>query len=453
MSSRCLRTLSACLFLLAFFVSPTTLFAQEDLKGKAVAFEKANDWDSALQVWLKLREGDKVDPVIRDGVQRCLKKVLQTKRYHDPEFLTKLQNLKPEQLYAFYGEVLQKVQTVYVDADRVTPKELFRMGLAEYLHSLNDPVFIKKHAPDLDRSKVQKLRNDLNDFFTGKDPSNTREVVAFVTDVVRASKYAGLKNPSVIVNEFICGACNSLDEYSVWISGEEYNRETISASTSSVEGNLVDGGIAHIKITHFTPNTPREFDETLKTLAGMGGGAVKALVLDLRGNSGGFLESAIKIAERFLSGGAIMSANSPMATFNKVYTAPVGPAQIDLPVVVLVDGDTASAAEVLATAIRDRDRGKVVGVSTFGKGSAQMLIKIATAEEKEDGKSKPRGAMRVTYARLFGPSGKPIAGGVTPDVIVSEKERQLETAISEARQLSPATAMPMMSMTTPSVMR
>jgi hypothetical protein len=446
MSLGYLRTLSTGLILLVYFVSPVTLFGQEDLKAKAIALEKSQDWDSALQVWLKLRESDRLDPAIHNGVQRCLKKVIQAKRYQDPEFLSKLQTLKPEQLYAFYGEVLQKIQTVYVDPDRVSPKELFRMGLAEYLYSLNDAQFIKRYAADLDRSKIQKLRMDLNDFFATKEPSSNREVVMFVMDIVRASRYAGLKNPSVIVNEFICGACNSLDEYSVWISGEEFNRETPSTGNSTVSGTVLEGGIAHIKITLFTPNTPQEFDETLKTLMGMGmgEGAIKAIVLDLRGNSGGSLDAAIKLAERFLSGGVIMSANSPIALFNKVYTAPVGPAAIDLPMVVLVDAETASAAEVLATAIHDRDRGKVVGVATFGKGTAQMLVKMTTAEEKEDGKIKPRGAMRITYARLFGPSGKPIAAGVTPDFIVNDKQRQLETAINEVRQLSPSMALPLM---------
>jgi len=197
-----------------------------------------------------------------------------------------------------------------------------------------------------------------------------------------------------------------------------------------------EGNVAFMQITHFQPSTPQEVDAELKNLSMMG--TARALVLDLRGNAGGSFTAAVKTAERFLPGGIIVTAQGQTDESNKVYTSMGGNTAIDLPMVVLVDGETASAAEVLAVALRDNRRAKLIGTATFGKGTVQKVISFTTAEEMDpDGKTHPRAAVRITLARLIGPSGNPITGvGVTPDQLIQNPKLQDEAAFEQARELA-----------------
>ena len=139
-------------------------------------------------------------------------------------------------------------------------------------------------------------------------------------------------------------------------------------------------------------------------------------MLDLRGNAGGLFTAAVKTAERFLPGGIIVTAQGQTDDANKVYTSTTGNSASDLPMIVLVDHETASAAEVLAVALRDNRRAKLIGTATFGKGTVQKVISFTTAEEIDpaSGKARPRAAVRITLARLIAPGGNPITGvGVT----------------------------------------
>ena len=108
---------------------------------------------------------------------------------------------------------------------------------------------------------------------------------------------------------------------------------------------------------------------------------------------------------------------------------------IDLPMVVLVDGMTASAAEVLASSFRDHQRATLIGTPTYGKGSIQRVLQFSTGEElDEQGKPKPRsGGIRITLARFYSPNGQSLSGaGVTPHVLEQDKSRQLDAAIGQA---------------------
>ena len=151
------------------------------------------------------------------------------------------------------------------------------------------------------------------------------------------------------------------------------------------------------------------------------------------------VSAAIKTAEKFLPGGIIVTAQGQLRRGQQDYTSTAGNTATNLPMVVLVDGEAASAAEVLAVALRDNQRAKLIGTATFGKGSVQKVLAFTTAEEidPESGKPIPRAALRITLARLIAPSGNPITGvGVTPDQLIPMRERQTEAAFEQARELA-----------------
>ena len=175
----------------------------------------------------------------------------------------------------------------------------------------------------------------------------------------------------------------------------------------------------------------------IKNLTAMN--AAKALVIDLRGNGGGSFTAAVKTAERFLPAGIIVTAQGAQPDATKVYTSAAGPTATDLPAVLLVNGETASAAEVFAIALRENQRAKLVGTPTFGKGALQNVVRFTTGEEPDEaaGKPKPRAGMRLTVARLLSPNGNAITGaGVTPDVTERDPDRQTSIAVEQARELA-----------------
>jgi C-terminal processing protease CtpA/Prc len=125
---------------------------------------------------------------------------------------------------------------------------------------------------------------------------------------------------------------------------------------------------------------------------------------------------------------------------------------LDMPLVVLIDAETASAAEVVAAALKDNGRAVVVGVASFGKGAIQIPVKVGPIEEVDDpSRSRPRSSgVRVTIARLFSPRGTPINGaGVTPNALEADPVRQLQLAIDRAVEQLPAGSRPMPGPTIP----
>ncbi|MBV9125134.1 MAG: S41 family peptidase, partial [Planctomycetes bacterium] len=186
-------------------------------------------------------------------------------------------------------------------------------------------------------------------------------------------------------------------------------------------------GIGYFQLVDFQESTVQEMDDAITSLQMQG---MKALILDLRGNPGGLFEVAIQIAERFLAEGIIVATQSPVHSQNKTYEANNLEA-LDFPLVVLIDGDTASAAEVVAGALKENRRATLVGQTTYGKGSIQCVVKLDTV---------PAG-IRITLAKFFSPQGHPYNGcGVTPHIVVDRTshgfdEAQRLMALQEARQM------------------
>jgi carboxyl-terminal processing protease len=139
---------------------------------------------------------------------------------------------------------------------------------------------------------------------------------------------------------------------------------------------------------------------------------MQSIIIDLRRNPGGLLDSAVELADYFITRGSIVSTKGRNGQENHNFTAKA-PGTWDIPLVVLIDGDSASASEIFAGAIHDHDRGIVVGQTSYGKGSVQGVF------HNEFG----NGGLRLTVSKFFSPKGTPIsARGVQPHVVVDEEE-------------------------------
>jgi carboxyl-terminal processing protease len=189
----------------------------------------------------------------------------------------------------------------------------------------------------------------------------------------------------------------------------------------SVKWALKPGRIGYIRITTFNENTPTVLQATLMRLRTQAGGRLAGLVLDLRNDAGGLLDSCIEVAADFLDSGTIVSTRGRRPDENRVYEAtPNGDLIRGTPIVVLINGASASAAEIVAGALQDNRRATLVGTRSFGKGSVQSIIPI-----------EGNGALRLTTALYYTPSGNSIQGrGITPDRVVTvPKEAQVANAM------------------------
>ncbi len=174
----------------------------------------------------------------------------------------------------------------------------------------------------------------------------------------------------------------------------------------SVRSMILEPGYGYIRISNFQRNTTEEMEKAIQKMKK--DGKIKGLVLDLRNNPGGLLDQAVKVADEFLASGLIVYTDGRIEDQKMRFNAtPKGMAQ-DYPLVVLVNGGSASASEIVSGAIQDHHRGIILGTQTFGKGSVQTIIPL------EDG-----AAVRLTTALYYTPSGRSIqAKGVTPDIVV-----------------------------------
>ena len=173
---------------------------------------------------------------------------------------------------------------------------------------------------------------------------------------------------------------------------------------SSVTASVLEPGFLHLRISQFSSTTARDLAKALATLTK--DGPPRGVVLDLRGNGGGIFDSAVEVADLFLEDGLIVSSEGRAPDASFVRHANAGDALSGAPLVVLVDKATASAAEIVAGALKDQHRGVVIGSATYGKGSVQTVLPLAQG-----------GALKFTSARWRTPSGQPIPlTGIEPDI-------------------------------------
>jgi len=178
----------------------------------------------------------------------------------------------------------------------------------------------------------------------------------------------------------------------------------------SVRSLFLKPGYGYIRVYNFTEKTTDDFVETLEEME-KGENGIKGLVVDLRDNPGGLLPQAISISDLFLEQGTILSIKGRFEDQNNVYAAEPDDVKRNYPMVVLINGGSASASEIVAGALQDHKRALILGTTSFGKGSVQ------TVKPLQDGSG-----LKLTIARYYTPSGHSIqAKGITPDIVLKKK--------------------------------
>jgi carboxyl-terminal processing protease len=186
-----------------------------------------------------------------------------------------------------------------------------------------------------------------------------------------------------------------------------------SIQIASVESEMLEGDIAYIKLRTFGQNTDVELKQQLQTLIDQN---PKGLILDLRNNTGGLLTTAVEVASQFISEGVVLYEDYGDGT-RDIIEAKQGGIATEIPMVVLVNEFSASASEVVAGAIQDYERGLLVGVTTFGKGSVQTIVPL----------DNEQGGVRVTIALWLTPNERQISEiGLTPDVEVQRTDEDFQ---------------------------
>ena len=189
----------------------------------------------------------------------------------------------------------------------------------------------------------------------------------------------------------------------------------------SVKAALKPGRIGYVRISTFDETTPGELRRAITRMRQQAGGSFAGFVLDLRNDAGGLLDAAVDVASEFLDSGTITTTRGRDANENRIYDAPPNGDLIrGTSMVVLINGASASASEIVAGALQDDRRATILGTHSFGKGSVQSIIPL-------DG----RGALRLTTALYYTPSGQSIQGhGITPDQVVPvPKDQQVANPV------------------------
>lgn len=183
----------------------------------------------------------------------------------------------------------------------------------------------------------------------------------------------------------------------------------------SVKSESLPGGYGFVRITSFQENTGASMRKALDNLSAQAGGKLKGIALDLRDDPGGLLSEAIAVADLFIEKGPIVSTRGRDRQVEMTNAAPGSPYE-KLPLVVLVNHGSASASEIVAGALQDTRRAKIIGMQSFGKGSVQTVIELAE-----------KAALKITIAKYYTPKGRSIDGkGITPDVIIGPEQLKKE---------------------------
>ena len=321
-----------------------------------------------------------------------------------------------------FGEVLEKINDEYVD--EVDQSKSMDSAINGLLQSL-DP-----YSAYMTPESLESMQTETSGEFGGLGIEVGMEagVVKVISpiDDTPASK-AGLKAGDYIVKinntqvqgkslmeavELMRGPVGSSIEITVRRRGEKkaliFNITREIIEVQSVKFELLENNIGYIRLTSFNENSSSQVKEKIKKLNN--NKKLKGYILDLRNNPGGLLSQAIKISDFFLDNGEIVSTKSRQPSENRKWFAKKGDLTNGKTVLVLINYGSASAAEIVAGALKDHKRAIIVGENSYGKGSVQSIIPL-----------KNRGAIRLTIAKYYLPSGKSISEvGVTPDIEVAE---------------------------------
>ena len=352
-----------------------------------------------------------------------------------PNFTYAIDNEISEYDYLkFLGETIEKIKTDYIE--HVDNKEIVESAINGILSSL-DPHSSFLNAKSLNDMKVQTKGE-----FGGLGIEVTMEngFVKVISPIDNTPAYkAGVKAGDFITHldkKSVVGL--TLDEavgkmrgpvgtkLKVTIGRE--NKEPFDITIkrdvikiTSVRSRL-EKNVGYIRITTFSEQTNKSTKEAIKKL--QKNTKLKGFVLDLRNNPGGLLEQAVSVSSLFLEQGEIVSTRGRDLENPEIFKAKQGDIIKGLPLVILINGGSASASEIVAGALQDHKRAIILGTQSFGKGSVQTIIPV-----------KPFGALRMTTARYFTPSGRSIQKkGISPDIVVNQAKVEKIKKGDESRE-------------------
>jgi carboxyl-terminal processing protease len=318
------------------------------------------------------------------------------------------------------AEVLERVKREYVEpvSDRQLMDNAVRGMLAEL-----DP-----HSQFLDPREYEEIRINTSGTYTGVglELQSDDGRVGVVTPIEGTPAYrAGIKAGDAIlaidgepldqanVGQAILrmrGPAGSHVALTVTRDGHAeplaFNLQRSAVDVHSVRSRLLDGGYGYVRISQFSDTTGKDLRREVARLDAAAPGGIRGLVLDLRDNPGGVLDAAVDVADSFLDEGIIVTASGRTRDATFRHDAAPGDLLAGAPLVVLVNGGSASASEIVAGALQAHRRATVAGTRTFGKGSVQTVMPLSGGR-----------AIKLTTSRYFTPSGVSIQGrGITPDV-------------------------------------
>ena len=178
----------------------------------------------------------------------------------------------------------------------------------------------------------------------------------------------------------------------------------------SVKSRMLESGFGYVRVTQFQAGTDKGLAEAIKKLETENKGTLRGMILDLRNNPGGVLNSAVGVSDAFLDKGLIVYTEGRVADSKMKLSATPGDLLSGAPMVVLINGGSASASEIVAGALQDHKRAIIMGTKSFGKGSVQTIIPVSNGA-----------ALKITTARYYTPSGRSIqASGIVPDIVTEE---------------------------------
>ena len=432
-------------------------------------------------------------------------------RYADPRVIRMLRQLTPQGAESFYLEVSE-----LIDERHLTPVTYARRvdgALDHITQALDVPAFVETAGVRGTTAEISAFRDELQRLKSRIRVRNTNDAIAVLREVQNRASRSIVINPSAIGLEFLYGATDSLDQFSMLLPPEKNGGPSVGLSDNLVgigveieshplglrimkllpggpaaqadfrrgdiithiddkdlkqlemnravdlivgpvgtpvriqatRGNqsgtvtltrqqialysVVDvrmedrkQGIGYLKLEQFADSTMDEIDNALLKLHHQG---MKSLIIDLRGNPGGLLTTAIALSDRFLSSGTIVLTKGRTLADNSKESAHYSNTW-KIPLIVLIDHNSASASEIFAAAIQENHRGLIVGEKSYGKGTVQTLFPLQTFPA----------ALRLTTAKFYSPEGREMAGvGVTPDINVSAEPaeiRQTDEVLKEA---------------------
>jgi carboxyl-terminal processing protease len=339
---------------------------------------------------------------------------------------------KPDtyELLDLFGEVFERIRNDYVE--EVEDEDLLEAAIQGMLRNL-DP-----HSTYLNQKNFQSIRQQTRGEFGGLGIEVTLDETGYVRVVAPIDDTpafrAGIQSGDLITEldgvavqgltlgeavEKMRGEVGSDIILTILRGDQEPFKTTVTRDrikVQSVRHRIEAGDIGYLRISSFTGQTQAGLDKAIAAVKEEAGDGLKGFILDLRSNPGGLLDQAISVSDTFLEKGEVVSTRGRDPENAQRYHATPGD-QIDgLPLIVLINGGSASASEIVAGALQDHGRAIILGTQSFGKGSVQTIVPLSRAGT----------AIKLTTQRYYTPSGRSIQQkGISPDILVERARVEL----------------------------